>query len=52
MVSEPDTGWCASEDAGPPRGVDCEISHRLEGGTKHSSQECGNLSLADALEKP
>ena len=20
MVSEPDTGWCASEDAGPPRG--------------------------------
>ena len=30
MVSELDTGWCASEDVGSPRGVDCEISHRLE----------------------
>ena len=34
MVLEPDTGWCASKDAGP-RGVDCEIPHRLEMGTKH-----------------
>ena len=36
MVSEPDTGRYASEDAGPRREVDCEIPHRLEGGTKHS----------------
>ena len=28
MVLEPDTG--------PPRGVDCEISHWLEKGNKHS----------------
>ena len=35
MVSEPDTGRCASEDAGPLGGVDCEISHRLERGAKH-----------------
>ena len=25
MVSEPDTGRCASENAGPSRGVDCGI---------------------------
>ena len=40
MVSEPNTGRCASEDAGPPKGVDgmhCEIRHRLERETKHSS---------------
>ena len=36
MLSDPDTGWCASEDAGPLKGVDCEIPHRLERGTKHS----------------
>ena len=36
MVLESDTGRCASEDAGPSRGVDCEIPHRLERGTKHS----------------
>ena len=35
MVLEPNTGWCASKDAGPPREVDCEISHRLERGAKH-----------------
>ena len=35
MVSELVTGWCASEDARPSRGVDCEISHRLEKGTIH-----------------
>ena len=35
MVYEPDTGRCANEDANP-KGVDCEISHRLERGTKHS----------------
>ena len=35
MVSEPDTEWCASEDVGLPRGVDCEIPHQLERGTKH-----------------
>ena len=23
MVSEPDTKWCAREDASPPRRVDC-----------------------------
>ena len=34
MVSELDTGRCASEDAGPLRGVDCEIPHRLERGTR------------------
>ena len=27
MVSEPDTGRYASEDVGPSREVDCEISH-------------------------
>ena len=36
MVSEPDTGWCANEDAGLSRGVNCEIPYRLERGTKHS----------------
>ena len=35
MVSELDIERCASEDAGP-LGVDCEISYRLERGTKHS----------------
>ena len=35
MVSEPDTERCASEDAGPPKGVDCEIPNRLKRGTKH-----------------
>ena len=34
MVLEPDTGWWASKDAGP-QGIDCEIPHRLEMGTKH-----------------
>ena len=32
IVSEPDIGWCASEDVGPPRGLDCEIPYRLERG--------------------
>ena len=36
MVSELDTERCVSKDARPPRGVDCEISHRLETRTKHS----------------
>ena len=45
MVLELDTGRCASEDAE----VDCEIPHRLERGTKHSLQGCGNLSLVDAF---
>ena len=36
MVSEPNTRQCVSEDAGPPSGVDFEIPHRLEGGTKYS----------------
>ena len=27
----------------------CEIPHRLERGTKHSLQGCGNLSLANAF---
>ena len=36
MVLEPGIKQCASEDAGPPRGVDCEISHQLEKGTEHS----------------
>ena len=31
MVLESDIGRCASEDAGPPRGVDYEIPHWLEG---------------------
>ena len=35
MISKPGFGWCASEDARPQRGVDCEIPHRLERGTKH-----------------
>ena len=36
MVLESDTKRCASENAELPRGVDCEIAHRLERGTKHS----------------
>ena len=36
MISKADTGWCASENARPPRWVDGEISHRLKKGTKHS----------------
>ena len=36
MVSEPDTGRCASKDAGPSGEVDCEIPRQLERGTKHS----------------
>ena len=36
MVSEPNIGRCASEDARSSRGVDCEIPHRLEKRTKHS----------------
>ena len=35
IVSEPDTRWCASEDA-DPKGVDCEIPRQLERGTNHS----------------
>ena len=27
MISETDTGWCASEDVGSQKGVDCEIPH-------------------------
>ena len=46
MVSEPDT---TSEDARPPRGVNCEIPHRLEKGTKHSLQGCRKLSIVDAF---
>ena len=30
MVSEPSIGRCTSDDAGLPRGVKCEIPHRLE----------------------
>ena len=37
MVSGPVTGRCPE--------VDCEISHLLERGTKHSLYGCGNLSL-------
>ena len=31
MVLESDTGRCASEDAVPPKGVDCKIPHRWRG---------------------
>ena len=34
IASELDTRWCASEDTGP-KGVDCEIPHRLERRTKY-----------------
>ena len=36
IVSELDTGRCASKDAGPLRRVDCEIPHRLERGTNET----------------
>ena len=36
MVLELGSKQCAREDVGPPRGVDCEISYRLERGTKYS----------------
>ena len=45
MVLEPDTGRCASEDTGPPRGVDCEIHI----GCIKNKALCGNLSLVDAF---
>ena len=35
MVSELVTWRCTSEDVGP-KGMDCEIPHPLERGTKHS----------------
>ena len=46
MVLETDTRRCTSEDAGPPRWVDCEIPHRLKRRTKHSLEGCGNLGDA------
>ena len=49
MVSGPNTGQCASKDAGPPKEVDCEIPHRLERRTKHSLSGCENLSLANVF---
>ena len=49
MISEPDTEWCASEDAGPPKRVDCEILHWLERGAKDSLYGFGNVSLVDAF---
>ena len=55
MVSELDIRRCASEDARPSRGADCEIPHRLEMETKQFLQECGNLSPTNAfsnLESP
>ena len=45
MVLEPDTGPCASEDAGPPMGVDYEIPCWLERRMKHGLLGCGSLSL-------
>ena len=47
MVSEPGTEQCASEDTRSPRGVDCEILHWLERGTKHSLKGYEDLSLVD-----
>ena len=35
MVSKPDIGWCDNEDAGPSKGVDCEILYWLKKGTKY-----------------
>ena len=34
MVSEPDTEWCASENVGPSKEMNYEISHRLERRTR------------------
>ena len=48
IVSELDTGWCASENASP-KGMNCENSHQLDRGTKHFLKGCGNLSLLDVL---
>ena len=49
MVSKLDFGRCASEECWALEGMDCEVPHRLERGTKHSLLGCGNLSLADAF---
>ena len=49
MILELDTERCVSEDVGPSRGVDCEILHRLERGTKHSLRGCENLPLVDVF---
>ena len=39
MISESNTGWCVSEEAGPPKRMDCAISHRLKRGTKHLCED-------------
>ena len=52
MVSESDTGRCASEDAGPSMGLDCEIPHRLERGTKHSLIRTWKPLLSRRVLKP
>ena len=35
MVLEPNTRQFSSKDAGPRKGVNCKISHRLEREMKH-----------------
>ena len=45
IVLQPDTWRYASEDVGTPRGVDCEIPHLLERGTKHSAKAVGLVGL-------
>ena len=42
IVSELETGWCARENVGLSREVDCEISHQLERETKHLKTLRGN----------
>ena len=32
MVSELDNGWCASEDVGSSKGVDCQMVSELDNG--------------------
>ena len=36
IILEPGTEWCASEDAGPPREVDCDPTLVGEGNNAHS----------------
>ena len=51
IVSELETGWCARENVGLPREVDCEISHQLERETKHLKTLRGNPIEENPIEE-
>ena len=51
MVLELDIEQCISEDAGPPKDVDCDIPPQPKGGTHIFLQGHGNLSHAKKKKK-